>query len=156
MDVFSLWSTRIRNSPPPRDLDRCGLANVVLPGEDLQSDHESAAWTAGTIPACGVGDPGGSNRLAVGSTSHRSIALTFRGISSVPLRELVRRALGRNQLLTHHNYVRVSLSKYCTYLSVLLAIEMHHQQASLVQVRPGLWTSTKQNGFCKSSRMVRS
>jgi hypothetical protein len=58
---------RIRR--PPWDLDQCGLANVVLPGEDLQSDRESAARTAGTIPACGVGDPGGSNRLAVGSTS---------------------------------------------------------------------------------------
>jgi hypothetical protein len=71
-------------------LDRCGLANVVLPREDLQSDHESAAWTAGTIPACGVGDPGGSNHLAVGSTSHRSIARTFRDNFPVCfLRELV-------------------------------------------------------------------
>jgi len=149
-------STKLKNSPSPRNSDRCGLANVVLPGEDLQSDHECAAWIAGTIPACGIGDPGGSNRRALDSTSHRSIALTFRVFRACFLRELVRRALGRNQLLTHRNYVRVSLSKYCTYLSVLLAIEMHHQQASLAQVRPGLWTSTKQSGFCKSSQLVRS
>jgi hypothetical protein len=57
-------------------------------------------------------DPGGSNRLAVGSTCHRSIALT------------VLRAPSRNQLLTRHNYIRVSLTKYCAYLSVLLVTEM--------------------------------
>ena len=45
---------------------------------------------AGTIPACGIGDPGGSNRRALDSTSHRSIALTFRVFRARFLRELFR------------------------------------------------------------------
>ena len=44
----------------------------------------------GTIPACGAGDPGGGNSLAVGSTSRRSIALTFRVFRACFLRELFR------------------------------------------------------------------
>jgi hypothetical protein len=81
----------------------------------------------GPIPACGVGDPGGSDRLAVASTSHRSIALALPGYFEPTFSAswFVLRALGRIQLLTRQNDVRVSLGKYCAYLSILLVTEMH-------------------------------
>src|SRR6266478_4878251 len=50
---------------------------------------------------------------------------------------------------------RVSRSKYCVYFSIVLATEMQHWQRSPLKVTP-VWTLTKQNGFCESSRVVTS